>query len=236
VEGFRNILAALWGVCAAVLAFACSEPPGPLEVRCLEALDYRSPGHGEVESVEQTPAEGGTVVTIRYRAEEEDADPAHRYALCEFADGDRWVLQQMVHEGAALPETAEPIRIAVDAPAGYVATGAMVADVEAALRRSGLAPERLVLEIGDATVTSTEDREGMDIATLRLMGVHVALAGFGGDSSMLTHLTRLPIDIVKLDRAFVSRIDRDPRMRAAMRLPPPRNPATEPCGCAAWSN
>lgn len=126
----------------------------------------------------------------------------------------RFALEEATRAGAAMPETAADVRIGVDAPAGYVATGAMIADVEAALRASGLAPERLVLEIGDGTVTSGEDRGGLDVSTLRLMGVHVALAGFGGDSSMLTHLTKLPIDMVKLDRAFVSRIDRDPKTRA----------------------
>jgi len=126
----------------------------------------------------------------------------------------RFALEEAARAGAALPESAADVRIAVDAPAGYVATGAMVADVEAALRVSGLAPERLVLEISDGTVSSSEERGGLDVSTLRLMGVHVALAGFGGDSSMLTHLTKLPIDMVKLDRAFVSRIDRDPKTRA----------------------
>lgn len=126
----------------------------------------------------------------------------------------RFALEEAARAGAAMPEAAAAVRIAVDAPAGYVATGAMIADVEAALRVSGLAPERLVLEIGDGTVSSSEERGGLDVSTLRLMGVHVALAGFGGDSSMLTHLTKLPIDMVKLDRAFVSRIDRDPKTRA----------------------
>ena len=46
------------------------------------------------------------------------------------------------------------------------------------------------------------------------MGVHVALDGFGGGSSALAHLTRLPIDILKLDRSLISRIDRDPQSRA----------------------
>lgn len=126
----------------------------------------------------------------------------------------RFALEQAALAAVAMPQSASDVRIGIDAPAGYVATGAMVADVEAALRRSGLAPERLVLEIGDGTVTSSEERDGLDVSTLRLMGVHVALAGFGGDSSMLTHLTKLPIDTVKLDRAFVSRIDRDPKTRA----------------------
>ncbi len=126
----------------------------------------------------------------------------------------RFALEEATSAAAAWPEAAADLRVSIDAPAGYVATGSLVPDVEAALQRSGLAPERLVLEIGDATVTSREERDGLDVATLRLMGVHVALAGFGGDSSMLTHLTRLPIDMVKLDRAFVSRIDRDPKTRA----------------------
>jgi diguanylate cyclase (GGDEF)-like protein/PAS domain S-box-containing protein len=126
----------------------------------------------------------------------------------------RFALEEAALAAVAMPPAAAGVRIGVDAPAGYVATGAMVADVEAALRASGLAPERLVLEISDGTVTSSEERDGLDVSTLRLMGVHVALAGFGGDSSMLTHLTRLPIDMVKLDRALVSRIDRDPKSRA----------------------
>ncbi|MBN1096271.1 EAL domain-containing protein [Blastococcus sp. TML/C7B] len=126
----------------------------------------------------------------------------------------RFALEEAVTTAAVLPESAGDVLIGLDAPAAYVATGAMVADVEAALRRSGLAPERLVLEISHETVTSREERDALDVATLRLMGVHVGLTGFGGDSSVLTHLTRLPIDMVKLDRAFVSRIDRDPKMRA----------------------
>jgi EAL domain-containing protein (putative c-di-GMP-specific phosphodiesterase class I) len=126
----------------------------------------------------------------------------------------RFALEEAVSAAAAMPESAAGVRISLDAPAAYLATGSVVPDVEAALRRSGLPPERLVLEIGDATVTSSEERDGLDVATLRLMGVHVALSGFGGDSSMLTHLTKLPIDMVKLDRAFVSRIDRDAKTRA----------------------
>ena len=46
------------------------------------------------------------------------------------------------------------------------------------------------------------------------MGVHVALEGFGGGTSALEHLTRLPLDILKLDRSLITRIDRDPQSRA----------------------
>jgi EAL domain-containing protein (putative c-di-GMP-specific phosphodiesterase class I) len=82
------------------------------------------------------------------------------------------------------------------------------------LRSSGLSPERLVLEINAPTVMSDDERLAQDVASLRLMGVHVALYGFGSGSSALANLTQLPIDVVKLDRSLISRIDRDPQSRA----------------------
>ena len=46
------------------------------------------------------------------------------------------------------------------------------------------------------------------------MGVHVALDHFGARGSSLATLTRLPIDVLKLDRSFLTRVDRDPQDRA----------------------
>jgi EAL domain-containing protein (putative c-di-GMP-specific phosphodiesterase class I) len=46
------------------------------------------------------------------------------------------------------------------------------------------------------------------------MGVHVALDHFGAGGSSLATLTRLPIDVLKLDRSFLARVDRDPQDRA----------------------
>ena len=63
-----------------------------------------------------------------------------------------------------------------------------------ALRVSRLAPERVILQISAPALVSDDERTGLDIASLRLMGVHVALDGFGSGSSELAHLTRLPID------------------------------------------
>jgi PAS domain S-box-containing protein/diguanylate cyclase (GGDEF)-like protein len=126
----------------------------------------------------------------------------------------RWLLQEAMLAVAALPQPAHPVRLGVDVSTGWASTGTLVADVEAALRRTGLAPERLILEIDEATVLADDERIGLDLTTLRLMGVHVALEGFGTGYSGLTQLTRLPIDVLKLDRALVTRIDRDPQGRA----------------------
>ena len=126
----------------------------------------------------------------------------------------RGALEQAAAAVLTLPAADEPLRIGMKVPAGYVAGGTIVADVEHVLRSSGLAAERLVLQIGATSLTSDDEHVPLDISTLRLMGVHVALDGFGSGTSDLSHLTRLPIDIVRLDRSFITRLDRDPQSRA----------------------
>ena len=126
----------------------------------------------------------------------------------------RWVLEETAGAVAALPDREDPLRVGIKIPFGYLATGALVGDVEQALRASGLAPDRLVLQINAPAITAEDERIGLDVASLRLMGVHVALDGFGSGSSALAHLTRLPIDILRLDRSLISRIDKDPQSRA----------------------
>jgi len=126
-----------------------------------------------------------------------------------------WALEEAAAAVASLPTDEEPpLRIGLTVPAGYLATGRVVPDVEQALRTSGLAPERLVLQIGTATLQSADERVALDVSSLRLMGVHVALEGFGGEGSALAHLTQLRTDIVKLDRSLITRLDRDPQSQA----------------------
>jgi diguanylate cyclase (GGDEF)-like protein/PAS domain S-box-containing protein len=147
-----------------------------------------------------------------------DVPPGEFLPLAERAglsgDLQRWALAEATSAVQALPSSGAPLRLGIDVPAAHVAGGTLAADVDAALQRSGLAPERLVLELPEATVLAEHDRVVMDVASVRLMGVHVALDHFGAGRSSLASLTRLPIDILKLDRSFVSRVDRDPHDRA----------------------
>jgi diguanylate cyclase (GGDEF)-like protein/PAS domain S-box-containing protein len=122
----------------------------------------------------------------------------------------RWALGEATTVAAALPEEAGALRFGLKVPGGYLEAGTSVADVEQALSRAGLPPERLVLQI----LPPEDERTVLDLSTLRLMGVHVALDGFGNSSSALADLTRLPIDILRLDRSLITRIDRDPQSRA----------------------
>jgi EAL domain-containing protein (putative c-di-GMP-specific phosphodiesterase class I) len=161
----------------------------------------------------------GMEAQLRWKHTEFGEVPAEEFlALAERAGliGElmRWTVGETAAAVAGLPEREDPLRVGMKIPLGYLATGALVSDVEQALDRSGLAPERLVLQINAPAVTSEDERIALDVASLRLMGVHVALDGFGSGSSALAHLTRLPIDILRLDRSLISRIDRDPQSRA----------------------
>jgi diguanylate cyclase (GGDEF)-like protein/PAS domain S-box-containing protein len=126
----------------------------------------------------------------------------------------RWALRESTSAAVGLTAGERSLKVGLKVPTGYAATGTLVPDVEHALRASRLAPERLVLQISSPTVAADDERAGLDVTTLRLMGVHVALEGFGSGESALAHLTRLPLDIVKLDRSLITRIDRDPQSRA----------------------
>jgi EAL domain-containing protein (putative c-di-GMP-specific phosphodiesterase class I) len=124
----------------------------------------------------------------------------------------RWVLAEATAAVASLP--TDTVQCGVNLSAGYLAGGTVVTDVQAALAASGLAPDRLVLEITAAAVTLEDERVALDIAGLRLMGVHVALDDFGTASCTLGHLTALPLDHLKIDVSLVARVDKDPQALA----------------------
>jgi EAL domain-containing protein (putative c-di-GMP-specific phosphodiesterase class I) len=126
----------------------------------------------------------------------------------------RWALETAAGAVLTLPHGPAPLRLGVNISASHVAARTLVRDVAAVLQSTGLAPERLILEITEATLMSEGEHVAVDIEALRLMGVHVALDDFGTGRSSLAHLTRLPIDVLKLDHAFVLRVDRDPKARA----------------------
>jgi len=126
----------------------------------------------------------------------------------------RWALEHAATAALTLPHGGAPLRLGVNISASHVAARTLVRDVAAVLESTGLAPERLILEITEATLTSEGEHVAADMEALRLMGVHVALDDFGTGRSSLAHLTRLPIDVLKLDHSFVLRVDRDRQARA----------------------
>ena len=76
------------------------------------------------------------------------------------------------------------------------------------LATTGLAPERLMLELTETTLVDDQARTALT-ENIAPFGVRIALDDFGTGSASLSYLQQLPVDVVKVDRAFVSHLDDD---------------------------
>ncbi len=85
--------------------------------------------------------------------------------------------------------------------------------VRRSLKLSGLAPERLVLEITESTMIDDSDLATDQLRELRSNGIRTALDDFGTGYSSLAYVQRLPLDIIKIDKEFVQSVH-EPRSKA----------------------
>jgi diguanylate cyclase (GGDEF)-like protein/PAS domain S-box-containing protein len=120
-----------------------------------------------------------------------------------------WVLEEACRQAAEwarlLPE--EPLSVSVNVSAGQLLAGGFDAEVRDVLARTGLAPHLLTLEITESALLGDLDRIRVDLARLQTLGVTIALDDFGTGYSSLAYLRRLPVDIVKIDRSFVTDVE-----------------------------
>jgi EAL domain-containing protein (putative c-di-GMP-specific phosphodiesterase class I) len=105
----------------------------------------------------------------------------------------------------ALP-AGSGLRVAVNISGRHLQQGNLVADVRHALEVSGLDPGSLVIELTESTIMQNTDGNLDRFRELKALGVRLAIDDFGMGYSSLSYLHRFPIDILKIDRAFVSRL------------------------------
>jgi EAL domain-containing protein (putative c-di-GMP-specific phosphodiesterase class I) len=98
------------------------------------------------------------------------------------------------------------LRVAVNISGRHLQHGDLVADVRRALELSGLEPGNLVIELTENTIMQNTGVTLARFRELKALGVRLAIDDFGVGYSSLSYLHRFPIDILKIDRAFVSRL------------------------------
>ena len=99
-----------------------------------------------------------------------------------------------------------PPTVTVNLSAECVTSDDLVPRVERALQASGLPPELLCVEITEGDVVADLDGSCARLRELRRRGVHVAIDDFGSGQASLSYLHRLPANVLKLDRSFVSEL------------------------------
>jgi diguanylate cyclase (GGDEF)-like protein/PAS domain S-box-containing protein len=118
-----------------------------------------------------------------------------------------WILREACTQAAKFPSgPAGRWFVAVNLSARQFRRGALVRTVEAALEASGLPADRLELEITESVAMGDIQEAIATLQRLREMGVRVVLDDFGTGHSSLAYLKNLPLDAIKIDRAFVAAI------------------------------
>jgi diguanylate cyclase (GGDEF)-like protein/PAS domain S-box-containing protein len=117
----------------------------------------------------------------------------------------RWILGEACRQAAEwrLLDGGRSLTMMVNLSVKQLEDAALVADVESALKRSGLDPEALLLEITESVIV--EDEAAIEtMKRIRGLGVRLGIDDFGTKYSSLSYLRRLPLDVLKIDREFIS--------------------------------
>ena len=120
-----------------------------------------------------------------------------------------WVLREACRQMRAwdreFPECAD-LLMNVNLSARQCLHPTLVADVAKVLAETGLEPRRLKLEITESLILEDSDEVIATLVALRDLGVQLGLDDFGIGYSALSYLQRLPVQTLKIDRAFVNGI------------------------------
>jgi diguanylate cyclase (GGDEF)-like protein len=129
----------------------------------------------------------------------------------------RWVLEQACHQARLWQQALHDpsLVVSVNLSARQLQQPDLTLAVSRILQATGLAPSSLKLEITESVLM--QDADAARLAALAQLGIHLAIDDFGTGYSSLAYLSRLPIDTLKIDRSFVSRLGHEPESDAVVR-------------------
>ncbi|WP_435770692.1 putative bifunctional diguanylate cyclase/phosphodiesterase [Nocardioides sp. SYSU DS0651] len=120
---------------------------------------------------------------------------------------DAWVLEEACRQTRAWTlahPDRPPLRINVNLSALQFSRSNVVAEVADVLRRTGLPPAQLCLEITETAMMADTELTISTLLGLKALGLRMAIDDFGTGYSSLSYLKRFPVDVVKIDRAFTA--------------------------------
>jgi diguanylate cyclase (GGDEF)-like protein len=156
----------------------------------------------------------GVEALIRWRHPERGVVPPDEFIPASEESGlivpiGRWVLGEACRQAARWHALGARIRIFVNVSALQLARDGFADDVRLALDASGIEPSLLVLEITETTLMRDVAAAGTRLGEIKELGVNVAIDDFGTGYASLSHLQRMPVDILKIDGSFVAALNGD---------------------------
>lgn len=123
----------------------------------------------------------------------------------------------LMHACAEARKWPENLKVAVNISAAQLASRHLAAGVQTALRESGLAPQRLALEITESALIETIETAMATLLRLKMLGVTITLDDFGTGCSSLGYLRSFPFDKVKIHNSFVRDLGQQKECDAVVR-------------------
>ncbi len=114
------------------------------------------------------------------------------------------VLETACRDAITWMDPDRPVRVSVNISGLQVVDDRLCAQVEDVLRRTGLRPEWLTLELTESAAMGDQEAAERNLQGLHALGVPLALDDFGTGYSSLSFLRQLPVSAVKIDQSFVA--------------------------------
>ena len=133
----------------------------------------------------------------------------------------RWVLKETCRQAHAWHQNFPmdpPLTTTVNVSPRQFAQSNLVADVQDALRETGVNPGSLQLEITETVAMSDPKNTTRIFSQLKDLGVRLSIDDFGTGHSSLSRLRSFPVDVLKIDRSFIRSIEHDVESREIARL------------------
>ena len=121
-----------------------------------------------------------------------------------------WVMRTAAEQNKAWEAAGlGQLVVAVNLSARQFASSSLLAEIQSVLYDTGLAPERLEIELTESLFMSDVSLAVDLLHSMKALGVKLSIDDFGTGYSSLSYLSRFPIDVLKIDRSFVAAIARD---------------------------
>ena len=150
-----------------------------------------------------------------------EISPAEFVPLAEragvIADLSRWVMAAAIRQMGQWRRAGTDTSVAINLSAADMVDPLLPLRVLSLLQEHDVPPSQLLLEVTESTIMREPARAAQFMERLRLAGLRFAIDDFGTGYSSLASLHALPVDELKLDRAFVQHLDHSPTNQAIVR-------------------